>query len=143
MDRRQRTTWGLADSQVLSRKIDLLLDVVRRDDGQGFEYKDLESSLAQKGIKLSRTRWQNIKSGDSPSAQPKDVLVAIAEFFGVNASYLLETEGELPERIKSELELLRSMRRARVKDFATRTLADIDTETLKAITELIDESLER
>lgn len=141
MDRRQRTNRSLEDSQVIGRKVDLLLDVVRRsDDGQVFEYKDVEASLAAKGIRLSRTRWQRIKSGESPSQQPREVLVAVAEFFGVDPSYLLETDAELPDRVKSELELLRSMRRARVRDFAMRTLAEVDEETLKAITELIDES---
>lgn len=141
MDRRQRTNWSLEDSRVIGRKVDLLLDVVRRsDDGQVFEYKDIESSLAAKGIKLSRTRWQHIKSGESPSQQPREVLVAVAEFFGVDPSYLLESDGELPDRIKGELELLRSMRLARVRDFAMRTLTEVDEATLKAITELIDES---
>ena len=68
------------------------------------------------------------------------MVTALAEFFEINPDYLLKSDGEVPERIQHELELLAAMRRAKVKEFATRTLAEVDNETLDAIAALLDDS---
>ena len=128
------------DAQALSRKIQLLLDVVVAHDGQQYEFTDIQQALAEKGVKLSRTRWHHIKTGTSTVKQPEEIIIGLAEFFDVDKEYLLKREGEVPERIQHELELLAAMRRAKVKDFATRTLADVDNETLDAITALLNDS---
>ena len=131
---------NLRESQILARKIDLLMDVVVTTEGRPYEFHDIQSALAEKGVKLSRTRWHHMKTGDATVRQPVDVISALAEFFQVNPDYLLNTDGEVPERIQQELELLAAMRRAKVKEFATRTLADVDNETLDAIAALLDDS---
>mgnify|MGYP000694312643 CR=1 FL=1 len=131
---------NLRESQILARKIDLLLDVVQTSEGKPFEFQDIQSALAEKGIKLSRTRWHHMKSGDATVRQPTEVVTGLAEFFQVNPSYLLDADGEVPERIQSELELLAAMRRAKVREFATRTLSEVDNETLDAIAALLDDS---
>ena len=131
---------NLRDSQILARKIDLLLDVMVTADGRPYEFQDIQTALAEKGVKLSRTRWHHIKAGDATVRQPPEVLTALAEFFQVNPDYLLNSDGAVPERIQHELELLAAMRRAKVKEFATRTLADVDNETLDAIAALLDDS---
>ena len=131
---------NLRDSQILARKIDLLLDVMVTADGRPYEFQDIHTALAEKGVKLSRTRWHHIKAGDATVRQPPEVLTALAEFFQVNPDYLLNSDGGVPERIQHELELLAAMRRAKVKEFATRTLADVDNETLDAIAALLDDS---
>ena len=131
---------NLRESQILARKIDLLLDVVQTSEGKPFEFQDIQSALAEKGIKLSRTRWHHMKSGDATVRQPTEVITGLAEFFSVSPSYLLDADGEVPERIQSELELLAAMRRAKVREFATRTLAEVDSETLEAIAALLDDS---
>ncbi|MBO0897387.1 MULTISPECIES: hypothetical protein [Arthrobacter] len=131
---------NLRESQILARKIDLLLDVVQTSEGKPFEFHDIQSALAEKGIKLSRTRWHHMKSGDATVRQPVEVVTGLAEFFQINPSYLLEADGEVPERIQSELELLAAMRRAKVREFATRTLSEVDSETLDAIAALLDDS---
>ncbi|MCC9195654.1 helix-turn-helix domain-containing protein [Arthrobacter sp. zg-Y820] len=131
---------NLKESQILARKIDLLLDVVVTTEGKPYEFQDIQSALAEKGVKLSRTRWHHMKTGDATVRQPPEVVIALAEFFQVNPDYLLNSDGEVPERIQHELELLASMRRAKVKEFATRTLADVDNETLDAIAALLDDS---
>ncbi|MDK1326449.1 hypothetical protein [Arthrobacter sp. zg-Y1143] len=131
---------NLRDAQILARKIALLLDVVVTAEGRPYEFQDIQSALADKGVKLSRTRWHHIKAGDATVRQPSEVLAALAEFFDVNPDYLLESDGKVPERIQHELELLAAMRRAKVKEFATRTLAEVDNETLDAIAALLDDS---
>jgi hypothetical protein len=131
---------NLRESQILSRKIDLLLDVVVTSEGKRFEFHDIQAALAEHGVKLSRTRWHHLKAGDATVRQPRELIEALAEFFNVNPAYLLHEDGPVPERIQHELELLAAMRRARVKEFATRTLAEVDNETLDAIAALLDDS---
>lgn len=131
---------NLRESQILARKIDLLLDVMVSSDGKPYEFQDIQTALAEKGVKLSRTRWHHMKAGDATVRQPPEVVIALAEFFQVKPDYLLHSDGPVPERIQHELELLAAMRRARVKEFATRTLADVDNETLDAIAALLDDS---
>ncbi|MET4058766.1 hypothetical protein ABIB35_000291 [Arthrobacter sp. UYP6] len=131
---------NLRESQILARKIDLLLDVVLTTEGKPYEFQDIQSALAENGIKLSRTRWHHMKAGDATVRQPTEVVIGLAEFFGINPDYLLTADGEIPDRIKSELELLAAMRRAKVREFATRTLSEVDSETLDAIAALLDDS---
>ncbi|MCC3272226.1 helix-turn-helix domain-containing protein [Arthrobacter zhangbolii] len=131
---------NLKESQILARKIDLLLDVMVTAEGRPYEFQDIQSALAEQGVKLSRTRWHHIKTGDTTVRQPREVIAALAEFFDVNPAYLLHADGPVPERIQHELELLAAMRRAKVKEFATRTLAEVDNKTLDAIAALLDDS---
>lgn len=131
---------NLRESQLLSRKIDLLLDVVVTSEGRQFEFHDIQQALEEKDVKLSRTRWHHIKAGDSTVRQPSKLVAALADFFQVNQDYLLQSDGEVPERIQRELELLGAMRRAKVREFATRTLAEVDNETLDAIAALLGDS---
>lgn len=132
---------NLQESQVLSRKINLLLDVVLSPEGgKRYEFNDIQRALADRGIKLSRTRWHHIKQGTATARQPKEVLEGLADFFDVDQNYLLNSDSKTPQRIQYELEVLAAMRRAKVKDFATRTLAEVDNETLNAIAELLEDS---
>lgn len=126
-------------AQVLSHKIDLLLDVIRAEDGAHYDYRSISSAMKDQGVNLSRTRWHHLKAGTSTTAPPKELLRALAVFFEVPEEYLLHDDGQLPDRVQKELELLRTMRKNRVREFATRSLAEVDDETLQAITQLLDE----
>lgn len=57
--------------------------------------------------------------------------------FKVDPSYLVGNDATLPERIDSQLEFVKSLRAARVKSFAARTLGDVSPETLRAISECL------
>ena len=63
----------------------------------------------------------------------------MAKFFQVDPAYLTEEAGELPQRIERELQLLKKMRRNKLKSIAARTLGDIDIKTLEAINALLDD----
>jgi hypothetical protein len=63
----------------------------------------------------------------------------MAKFFNVEPAYLTDESGELPERIERELQLLKKMRRNKLKNIAARTLGDIDIKTLEAINALLDD----
>ncbi|WP_229780431.1 hypothetical protein [Arthrobacter sp. BL-252-APC-1A] len=127
-------------AEILARKINLLLDTIRSESGQPFEYNAIrDAAQEQSGYYISRTRWSLLKSGKE-QVVPDEALRAIAEVFDVNPEYLLQEDGPLPERIEAELELLRSMRRAEVRNFAARALGQVDPEALRKIAQILDES---
>lgn len=129
----------LERAETLARKVNLLLDVVVAEGGEPYEFSDIQEGVRENGYELSRTRWWRIRSGESPDNVPKEALVALAKFFEVDPAYLTDETGELPERIERELQLLKRIRRNRLKNIAARTLGDIDIRTLEAINALLDE----
>jgi len=129
----------LERAETLARKVNLLLDVVVAEGGEPYEFSDIQAGVRENGYELSRTRWWRIRSGESPDAVPREALVALAKFFEVDPAYLTDETGELPERIERELQLLKRMRRNRLKNIAARTLGDIDIKTLEAINALLDD----
>ena len=129
---------GIRRAETLARKINLLLDVIMTDSGRPFDYPAIRDGARKAGYYLSRTRWSLLKSGKE-QVVPDDALRAIAAVFDVDPDYLLQEDGNLPKRVEAELELLRSMRRAEVRNVATRALGPVDPEALKAIAKILDE----
>jgi transcriptional regulator with XRE-family HTH domain len=129
----------LERAETLARKVNLLLDVVVAEGGRPYEFADIQTGVRHHGYELSRTRWWRIRNGESPEAVPVEALVALARFFEIDPAYFTEETGELPERIEKELQLLRTMRRNKLKNIAARTLGDIDIKTLDAINALLDD----
>jgi transcriptional regulator with XRE-family HTH domain len=129
----------LERAETLARKVNLLLDVVVAEGGAPYEFSDIQAGVREHGYELSRTRWWRIRTGESPEVVPKEALIAVAKFFQVDPAYLTEEAGELPQRIERELQLLKKMRRNKLKSIAARTLGDIDIKTLEAINALLDD----
>lgn len=131
---------GLQRAERLARKINLLHDVIVSESGKPFEYTAIRDGVLKAGYYLSRTRWSLLKAGKE-QVVPEEALRAIADFFDVDPEYLLQDGGKLPQRVEAELNLIRSMRRAEVRDFASRALGPVDPEALKAIAKILDEGL--
>jgi hypothetical protein len=128
----------------LARKLNLLLDIVVAERGTPFTYREVSETLAKRGVNLSRARWFYMKDGTGRMVSDPELLAALSELFEVDSSYLLGSEGaEIPERIDAQLEFVKSLRAARVKTFAARTLGDVSPETLRAITEYLNEDIAR
>lgn len=126
----------------LARKLNLLLDIVVADRGTPFTYREVSEALTKRGVSLSRARWFYMKDGTGRMVSDPELLTALSELFEVDPSYLLGSEGaEVPERIDAQLEFVKSLRAARVKTFAARTLGDVSPETLRAITEYLNEDI--
>lgn len=64
---------------------------------------------------------------------------ALAAVFGVSPEYLLEENGPHSERVEAELILLRSMRRAGVRNFHACQSAQVGAATLREIAGILDE----
>ncbi|WP_234005551.1 hypothetical protein [Arthrobacter sp. PGP41] len=134
----------LSPKAELARRLNLLLDVVVAERGQPVTFREVQQKLADKGIKLSRARWFYMKDGTGRLVSDPALLGALCDIFNVDPAYLLGSEdADLPERIDSQLEFVKSLRAARVKTFAARTLGDVSPETLRAITEYLNKDISR
>src|SRR5687767_14208049 len=134
---------GSSPQAELARRLNLLLDVVVAERGQPITFREVQEKLASRGVKLSRARWFYMKDGTGRLVSDPALLRALCEIFKVDPSYLLpESDGELPERIDSQLEFVKSLRAARVKSFAARTLGDVSPETLRRISEYLNKDID-
>lgn len=128
----------------LARRLNLLLDVVVAERGQPVTFREVQEKLQEKGIKLSRARWFYMKDGTGRLVSDPALLRALCEIFNVDPAYLSSGDAaDLPERIDSQLAFVKSLRAARVKTFAARTLGDVSPETLRAITEYLNKDISR
>lgn len=135
---------SLSPQAKLARRLNLLLDVVVAERGQAVTFREVQQKLQTKGIKLSRARWFYMKDGTGRLVSDPALLGALCEIFNVDPGYLQNGEtADLPQRIDSQLEFVRSLRAARVKTFAARTLGDVSPETLRAITEYLNRDISR
>jgi transcriptional regulator with XRE-family HTH domain len=122
----------------LARKINLLLDLYESRGTGPLSYREVSEAMSQHGTPLSRSRWAYMRSGDSSLAMDQDLLQNLAAFFGVDRRYLLDDSTEIPELVEAQLRLLKSMREARVRNFAARQLQDLSPETLARLRAVID-----
>jgi hypothetical protein len=135
---------GLAPStpQVeLARKLNLLLDVVVAEGNTPHTYREIATDLRSKHLSLSRARWAYMIAGTGPLVTDADLLTGIAEFFRIPPAYLLGSDDDLPERVDSQLAFVKKLRAQRVVSFAARTLGDVSPETLRHITELLEDDI--
>jgi hypothetical protein len=113
---------ALSPQAQLARRLNLLLDAAVAERGKPVTFREVQAELATRGIKLSRARWFYMKEGTGRLVSDPVLLSELCSIFKVNPSYLTDDDTELPERIDSQLEFVKSLRAARVKSFAARTL---------------------
>ena len=122
----------------LARKINLLLDLYESQQAGPLSYREISENMTKRGTPLSRSRWAYMRTGDSSLAMDQELLQNLAAFFGVDRRYLLDDSTEIPDLVEAQLELLKAMREARVKNFAARQLQGLSPETLARLREVID-----
>jgi hypothetical protein len=125
----------------LARKLNLLLDLFEAQGSAPLTYPQISKHMSDRGTPLSRSRWAYMRAGDSSMATDPLLLQNLAEFFGVDPGYLLDDDGEVPDLVDAQLELLRTLRENRVRNFAARQLQGISPETLLRLRKAIDERL--
>jgi hypothetical protein len=133
----------LSPQAQLARRLNLLLDVVVAERGKPVTFREVQAELEARGIKLSRARWFYMKEGTGRLVSDPVLLAELCNIFNVDPSYLIGDSAGLPERIDSQLEFVKSLRAARVKTFAARTLGDVSPETLRAISDYLNKDIDR
>ncbi|MBF4615349.1 hypothetical protein [Curtobacterium sp. VKM Ac-1376] len=115
-----------AHRRELSRKLQLLMDVVEANSGQRPPYKEIAAEVEAQGASMSRPRWGYMLGGNGPAVRDPRLLAALASYFGVPAEYLTDAAGntDVPERVQAQLELVLELRKREVVAFATRRLGE-------------------
>ena len=133
-----------APEAVLADRLNTLYDVVAAEGGQRYTFPQISAAMAERGVHISRARWQYMRAGTGPMTTDEALLEALADFFGVPVSYLIDEDSKTPDRVQAQLELLRTLREAEVRSFAARSLTqELSTETLLEIRAIIDQTLGR
>ncbi|MCU6480449.1 hypothetical protein [Arthrobacter sp. A2-55] len=126
----------------LARKLHLLLDVAVAERGEALTFPEIRAAMTVRGVGLSRARWSYMKDGNGRLVQDRPLLTALADYFNVDPEYLLSVEDvETPEMVGRQLEFIKSLRAARVKSFAAKTLGDVSPETLEIIVDYLDQDI--
>ena len=125
----------------LAKRLRLLLDVAIAETGSEPTYSQIAAFLRDRGTNLSRSRWTYMVNGHRYVQDP-ELFEGLATSFDVDPDFLAGVEGaEVPEKVSAQLDLVRSMRAARVKSYAARTLGDISPKALQAISRFLDEEM--
>jgi hypothetical protein len=128
--------------EALAEHLNTLLDVVAAESGSRYTFPEIKAAMAQRGVHISRQRWHYMRAGTGPMTTDVALLEALADFFGVPVTFLTDAEADVPTRVAAQLELLRTLKEAEVKNFAARALtSDLSTETLLEIRDIIDQTL--
>lgn len=138
LDLRSERSAGRRRPETLARKVELLLDTILAENGKPFDYPSVRDGARKSGFYVSLEQWELLTAGKE-QALPDELLRALAAVFGVNAEYLLQDDGPLPEHVEAELILLGSMRRAGVRSIRTCQSGHIDAATLREIARILDE----
>jgi DNA-directed RNA polymerase subunit F len=127
-------------AEILADKINLLLDALRPEAGEPFDFATIQQGLKDRGVAISRTKWHYLKTADTRVRPDQKLLEALVEVFGVDPRYLVQEDGPLPQQVEQELATVRALRRAEVRKIAARALGQIDPEGLQAILEVIEKN---
>ena len=128
---------GPPNRETLARRLELLLDVVRIENGARAPFKEIEAFVESRGLHLSRARWYYMLTGERSEVTDRPLLEAIAEFFQVPASYLTERSGDLPERVQAQLELLQTVRENNIRVYMARQLGELNPTRLRELNDLL------
>ncbi|QBE47691.1 hypothetical protein [Leucobacter triazinivorans] len=139
MSKTQEQNQAAAD--LLAKRLRLLLDVKTAESGTEPSHSVIAAFLKERGVNLSRSRWTYMVNGHRKVDDPL-VVEGLAEFFDVDVAFLTgDSDVSAPAKVNAQLDLVRAMRAARVKSYATRTLGDLSPKTLEAITKFLDEEI--
>jgi hypothetical protein len=130
-----------AAAESLAKRLRLLLDVSIAESGAEPTYAQIAAFLEARGANLSRSRWTYMVNGHRYVSDPA-IVDGLAAFFDVDAPFLMGEDGaSTPEKVSAQLDLIRSMRAAKVKSYAARTLGDVSPKALQAISKFLDEEM--
>lgn len=130
-----------AAAELLEKRLRLLLDVKAAETGAEPSFSEIAAFLRGRGTNLSRSRWTYMINGHR-KVDDSEVFAGLAEFFDVDIGFITgDRDASTPEKVNAQIDLVRSMRAAKVKSYATRTLGDLSPEALQAITQFLDQEM--
>lgn len=125
------------ESPALASKINRLFETMHRKDDAPLSNAAAAEQITEKtGVPISAAYIWQLRAGRKTNPTVTH-LQAIAEFFGVPPSYLID-QGVDP-KVDAQLELLQSMRDAGVLDLAMRA-SGLTPESIKSLRAMIDQA---
>lgn len=123
-------------ASVLSQRLDRLFRM-NRDAGRKLTNAEVAEHLRKRhpGIRVSGAYLSALRAGKRANPSP-DLLVALAELFGVAPGYFLDPDES--DRITAQLEMLEGMRDAGIRGIALRAVG-LSHENLEAVTSVLDQ----
>lgn len=124
----------------LARKLHLLCSTITAPDGGPVTYTKIRDWLAERYVKLSRSRWEYMRLGNKYLVDDKLLLKSIADYFEIDPSYLIGPESQLTETIDAALRFTLAERTSPVSLYAARTLnQEVNADHLNRLTALLKE----
>lgn len=116
----------------LASKLNKLFDTMHPDGKKPDSNEKVVESLSKRGVRITPQYLGQIRAGKKTNIDV-NTLRALAEHFGVTASYLIERGPQ--EHIEEQLDFLRLLRDEKVRAIATRAsgLSEQSLTSLKAI----------
>ncbi|HEX3782344.1 MAG TPA: helix-turn-helix transcriptional regulator [Pseudonocardiaceae bacterium] len=117
----------------LADRLDHLFRTVRQPGGAEYTHEEVATAIRDRGVMISHTYVWQLRKGlrENPT---KRHLEALAEFFGVPATYFLD--GDV-EHIDAQLELLSALRDGGVRSMALRAVG-LSQRSLDAIRGMVE-----
>lgn len=122
-------------SSSLAQRLERLFATVRRRDERPMSNAAAAKAITEKtGVSISSAYLWQLRSGKStnPTVEP---LRAIAEFFGISPSYLIDPE--VDPKIEAQLELIQVLRDAGIRDLAMRA-SGLTPEAIDSLRAMVD-----
>jgi transcriptional regulator with XRE-family HTH domain len=124
-----------APASILADRLNHLFDTVHPRDREPYSNQEVADTInGQHGENvIHRTYIHQLRTGERTNPTLRH-LYALADFFGVPASYFLDAS--VAEEVERDLELVAALRQAGVREVALR-IADLDYETRSAVLRVI------
>ncbi len=130
-DPQRRATPGAT----LAERIDYLFRQVHPRGRGEYTLEEVSAGMRERrGVSITTAYLSQLRNGQRTNPT-RDVLEALADFFGVNPSYFFDDEAS--ESIAAQLELYKVLRDAEVRDLALRA-ADLSPASLRALAGIIE-----
>lgn len=128
---------GAQAGSELAAKLNRLFEVMAKPSAQPLSNATAAAAISkQTGVSISPTYLWQLRAGQktNPTVQH---LRAIAAYFGVPASYLIDPDTD--SKIEKQLELLQALRDRGVRDLAMRA-SGLTPETISSLAAMIDQA---
>jgi transcriptional regulator with XRE-family HTH domain len=132
----QPATGTAGDSRTLAARIEHLFATVKRRDGKPYTNEEVVAAICASpgGPKISKQYLWQLRRGERENPT-KNHLEALAAFFGVSPRYFFDDD--LFDAIAEELELLRILSDAGVKNIAAR-MRGLSSDSLRNIAGIVE-----
>lgn len=127
-----------AEAGPLARKLRFLLDQVHPPGKPRYTYRHLATEIAARGGPTVSPQYLNGLVLGKKSAPSGALLVALADFFGVQPAYLLETDPEAEARLEKQVELLVLLRDSNIRNLAARA-ADLSPASMDLLLAMVEQ----